>query len=87
MCPIYEYEHPDTGEVFEEIRPVKDRKKPFYAPDGAKCKYIDFSRNFRGWRGGREVFEADADYVKKQNPKYIRFNDGHKEKYDPTKHC
>jgi hypothetical protein len=37
--------------------------------------------------GQRECFQADTGYVRKMKPKYIKFNDGHKEKYDPTKHC
>lgn len=85
--PIYSYEHPDTGEIFDDIRPFKKANKPFIAPDGKKCKRIFSIKNVRGWRGDREPFEADPDYVKSQKPKYIRFNDGHRERYDPTRHC
>lgn len=35
----------------------------------------------------RECFEMDSHYVKQVNPKIIRFRDGHKERYDPTRHC
>jgi hypothetical protein len=85
--PIYEYEHPDTGEVFDELRKVKDRNKPFVAPDGKKCKRLEVPKSIRGWNSGREVWEADPDYVKKCNPKYVKLQNGHKERYDPTKHC
>ena len=70
--------------------------KPYIAPDGVHCELlIDYTppeREFkksgvRGWRSDRECFEADPDYVKKQNPKYIRFQDGHRERYDSSKHC
>ena len=84
--PIYVFIHPDTEEEFEEIRSFKDINKPFIAPDGKKCKRKKFG-NFRGWVKGRECFEADPDYVKKCKPKYIKFQDGHKERYDPGKHC
>ncbi len=66
---------------------MKDRNRPFKAPDGKKCKRLEVSKNIRGWSGNREVFEADPDYVKGCRPKYVKFQDGHKEKYDPTKHC
>ena len=29
---------------------------------------------------------ADSQYVKSCKPKYIKFNDGHRQRYDPTKH-
>lgn len=87
MSPIYEYEHPETGEIFEEIRSFKDIDKPFYAPDGKKCKRLRVPKSIRGWRKDREVFEADPAHVKKVNPKYVKFQDGHRERYDPTKHC
>jgi len=84
--PIYEYIHPETGEIFEELRSFKNMDKPFIAPDGKKCKKLEVS-TFTGWKGNREVFEVDSDYCKKVRPKNIQFQDGHKEKYDPTKHC
>ena len=87
MSPIYVYIHPDSGEEFEEIRRVEDRNKPFTAPDGVKCKRQEVGTNIKGWNGKREVFEADPGYVKSCKPKYVKFQDGHKEKYDPTKHC
>ena len=88
MCPIYEYEHPETGEIFEDIRLVKNRKKPFVAPDGVKCPRREVPAAFTGWKGDREVFEMDkGHYVKEMKPKYVKFRDGHRELYDPTKHC
>ena len=87
MCPIYQYKHPDTGEIFEDIRSFKNADKVFLSPDGVKCKRIKIPKNIRGWSKNREVFEADSDYVKKCRPKKIKFQDGHIEKYDPTKHC
>ena len=62
-------------------------KKPFMAPDGVKCERITVPKSVRGWKKNREVFEADPQYVKKLNPKNIKFQDGHIEKYDPQKHC
>ena len=87
MCPMYEYEHPETGEIFEDIRPFKNADKPFIAPDGVKCKRKEVPSAFSGWKGDKEVFEADPAHVKKMHPKYVKFKDGHRERYDPTKHC
>lgn len=87
--PIYEYIHPKTGEIFEKLRPIKDRNKPYVLEDGTKCKRLAISGSV-GYFGKsakeKESFELDRDYVKKCNPKYIRFRDGHRERYDPTKH-
>jgi hypothetical protein len=85
--PIYEFEHPDTGEVFEDLRTFSKMNKPFIAPDGVKCKRLEVPKSVKGWAKNREVFEADPGYVKSCKPKYVQFQDGHKEKYDPTKHC
>lgn len=87
MSPIYEYRHPDTGEIFEELRLMKDIDKPFIADDGKKCKRLQVPTRVAGWKKNKEVFEADSSFVKKMNPKYIKFKDGHKERYNPTKHC
>jgi hypothetical protein len=88
--PIYQYKHPDTEEIFEEIRKIKDRDKPFIAEDGVKCPRLEIPLDI-GYCGrsekDREVFEIDSEYTKKCNPKYVKFRDGHREKYDPSKHC
>jgi len=85
--PIYEFEHPETGEIFDDMRSIKNRNKPFIAPDGVKCKRQEVPSQFAGWKGNREVFEVDRDLVKQNKPKYVKFQDGHRERYDPTKHC
>jgi len=85
--PIYQFKHPETEEIFEEMRSFKDMKKTFIAPDGVKCERIKVPKSVKGWRSDREAFEADPHFVKQTNPKYIKFKDGHREKYDPTKHC
>ena len=85
--PLYEFEHPDTKEIFEDLRLCKNRDKPFYALDGKKCKRITVPKSIKGWRKDREVFEADPGLVKRTNPKYIRLQNGRRVKYDPTKHC
>jgi hypothetical protein len=83
--PLYEYLDKKTGKIYEELRKSKDRNKPFYSPEGNKCKKI-ISR-FDGWKGNREIYELDSDYVKKMKPKYIRTRANEKIRYDPTKHC
>ena len=83
--PIYLYQHPKTKKIFEALRLIKNRNKSFYAPDGVKCKRVTCNK-FSDWRKHREVFELDPAYVKKCRPKYVKFRDGHREKYDPQKH-
>jgi hypothetical protein len=83
--PIYVYIHPDTEEEFEDLRTFANMDKPFIATDGKKCKRKEIC-SFNGWKTNKEVFEADSDFVKKCNPKYVKFHDGHREKYDPSKH-
>ena len=83
--PIYEYLNKETGEIFEEIRSIADRDKPYIDPDGVECPRI-FPSSVSGWLKGREVFQVDPEFVKKCNPKYVKYQDGHKEKYDPTRH-
>lgn len=85
--PIYEYLHPETGEIFDDLRSYKDANKPFIAPDGVKCIRQEIPSRFGGWKEGREVFELDSDFAKKIKPKYVKFRDGHRERYDSTKHC
>ena len=78
--PIYEYQHPDTKEIFQELRTIANRDKPFISSDGKKCERLLFptSLGYCG-KGDREVFEVDPHYVKQCRPKKIRFNDGHTE--------
>ena len=93
--PIYVYLHPQTGELIEELRPMKECNEPLILEDGTVCER-DYSgeqtvdkkrrRDYRGVRG-HEGFEVDPSYYKTLNPKRVRFKDGHTEKYNPTKHC
>jgi hypothetical protein len=92
--PIYTYQHPVTKKIYEDLRSVSDRDKPLVLDDGTKCERILFAKsdkpaNARTSRAGEklEPFQADPDFVKKMNPKYIKFRDGHRERYDPNKHC
>jgi hypothetical protein len=86
--PIYTYKHPKTEELFEELRPVSKRNKPFIAPDGVKCKRIIVVGKGPGVIDkNAEVWEKDSAYVKSVNPKYVRYQDGHRERYDPNRHC
>lgn len=89
------YRHPKTGEMFSDQRMVGYESNPLVVR-GDKCELVkDYfppkkesnKRNLAIINKNREVFQADPDYVKKCKPKYVRFQDGHREKYDPTKHC
>ena len=87
--PLYEYFHPETGEIFEVLRPIKDRKKKHEAPDGVMCDPVEVPGSM-GYCGAsensREGFQMDPELYKKRNPKFVRYRDGHRERYDPTKH-
>ena len=85
--PIYQFIHPETKEIFEEIRSFKNIDKLFIALDGVKCERIVIPTRLTIINKNAEVFEKDPAFVKKCKPKYVKFKDGHKEKYDPTKHC
>ena len=82
--PIYQFEHPKTGEVFEVTRPMSEYNDPFSAPDGVECK--NMMSNITIVDKNQEVFQMDEDYTKLTNPKFVKFKDGHKENYSPTKH-
>ena len=87
--PMYTYKHPKTGEIFEKLRSVSSRNKLFITSDGMKCKRVEVPPG--GGPGivnkNAEAWEKDSSYVKSLNPKYVRYQDGHKERYDPNRHC
>jgi len=83
--PLYDFEHPETGEIFSDLRPMSKSQEPFHAPDGVACDRL-FNPKFNIINRGSEVFQLDEDYTRLSNPKFVRFKDGHKEKYNPTKH-
>lgn len=63
---------------------MSDFDLPFYAPDGTLCNRKISS--FYIIDKNEEVFQKDEDYTKLTNPKYVKFKDGHKEKYNPSRH-
>ena len=94
MIKFFWYKHPETGEMFSDQRMVGYETKPLIK-NGVKCEldpdYVPPTKehdkfNLAIINKNREVFEADRDLVKKTNPKFIKFNDGHRERYDPGKH-
>ena len=90
MSPLYTYENPITGKYFEEIATMANSDKPFILEDGTECPRIFFPPTKRGCaiiNKNREAFQVDPDFCKKVKPKYIKFKDGHRERYNPTKHC
>lgn len=99
MINFYWYKHPKTGEMISDQRMIGYEEKPLFIK-GVKCELVrdykppvkeeDTSIGFPGRMykdGQRECFQADPQYVKKCNPKNIRFQDGHIERYDSGKHC
>ena len=88
------YKHPKTGEMFSDQRMVGYEDKPFNCK-GIDCELVrgyappevDHDRNLAIINKNREVFEADPWLVKKTNPKYVKYQDGHSERFDPNRHC
>lgn len=95
MTRFFYYKHPKTGEIFSDQRMMGFETKEYKAPDGEVCEllkdYCPPSKNTKSQLGiidkDAEVFKKDPAYVKKCKPKYIKFRDGHREPYDPSKHC
>jgi hypothetical protein len=48
------------------------------------CRKL-ISTNITGTKGNSTEITDYGD-IKKYNPKYVRFKDGHRERFDPTKH-
>lgn len=97
MIKFFWYKHPETGEMFSDQRMVGYEEKPLlkqgvkceldpgYIPPEKEHKSLGMIRIYKD--GQRECWEADPQYVKKMNPKYVRLQNGSQERYDPTKHC
>jgi len=83
--PVYLFEHPDTEELFEELRLLSEIDKPFYAPDGELCRRV-IGASVGLVNKNAEVWQKDPAYVKQLNPKYVKTRSGHRIRYDPTKH-
>jgi len=88
------YKHPETGEMISDQRMVGFEEKPLIQ-NGVKCElvrdYIPPKVKTKDLKTviidkNAEVFERDPDYVRRCNPKYVQFQDGHKERYNPNKH-
>ena len=97
MIKFFWYKHPKTGEMISDQRMVGYEDKSLMV-EGVKCeldrdykppekrhKPLGVIRVYKD--GQRECFEADPQYVKKCNPKYVKLSTGEKVRYDPTKHC
>ncbi len=95
MIGFFWYKHPKTGAIFSDQRMKGYEENPLIIK-GVSCKLVrdyipsikktDTNINIAIINKNREVFQADSEYVKKCNPKYVKFQDGHRERYDPTKH-
>ncbi|NJL70148.1 MAG: hypothetical protein HC888_00440 [Candidatus Competibacteraceae bacterium] len=97
IMPIYEYKHPKTGEIFNDIRTFSKMTEPFVAPDGTICPFIswfeapDAADVVKGNKWSKstvdkkcEVWEKDPEYVRKCNPKYVRTRSGERIRYNPN---
>lgn len=88
------YKHPKTGEMLSDQRMTGYEKKPLVVK-GVKCELVkDYVPPVKKRKAlslciinkNREVFQADSDWVKECNPKYVKYNDGHRERYNPAYH-
>jgi hypothetical protein len=93
MIKFYYYQHPQSKDIFSDQRFEEFKDKPYISPDGQKCLRIDYTPPKEDKDIGiliidknAEFFQRDPEYVKACKPEYVRFKDGHREKYDPTKH-
>ena len=94
MTKFFYYKHPKTGKVYSDQRMIGFEMNPYKAPDGIVCELLKDYYSPSKVKGpglciinkNAEVFQKDRDFVKKCNPKYIKFNDGHRERFDPSKH-
>ena len=97
IVKFFWYKHPKTGEMLSDqrmegyetrpliIKGVKCELVPDYTPPEKEHKSIGVIRMYKD--GQREVWEADPQYIKKVNPRFVKRQDGIIERYDPTKHC
>jgi hypothetical protein len=68
--PIFEYQHPVTGEIYEKFRPAKDYKKNLKLPDGTVCKRVIISSGVQFMdqsrvRPNTGNAKMDREYMKK----------------------
>jgi len=82
---LYQFKHPETDEIFEEFRPISKRDEPFIAPDGVKCERLIVPSSVSVKDNSKEVWDYN-DFRGKSMPKYVRYRDGHREKYNQYKH-
>ena len=95
MTNFFYYKHPKTGKIYSDQRMIGFENAPYRASDGVECELLkDYSppiterKNQLGIiNKNAEVFQKDSAYVKECNPRFVKFRDGHRERYDPTKHC
>jgi hypothetical protein len=95
MIKFYYYKHPISGEIFSDQRFEESKDVPYKSADGEICERIekplkldesDSQVNILIINKNGEVFERFPEEVRAANPKYIEFRDGHKERYDPSRH-
>ncbi len=84
--PFYKFQHPNTKEIFEDFRMMKDSDLPFIAPDGLECPRISDFNFFTIVRKDAEFWDRFPGDVKESSPKFVRSRSGRRIRYDPTKH-
>lgn len=80
--PIYEFKNTNTGEVFEEIRKVSERNKPFKDPKTGQLCELQISELGLTGLGSQEVYNTHSDYCKKAKPKFIKKKNGERVKFE-----
>ena len=89
--PIYIFQHPNTGELFDDIRTFAKAEEPYVAADGVVCERVLYPKSSDGKKHPKglidkncEVWEKDPSAVRKLNPKYVRTRDGKRIRYNPN---
>ena len=86
---LYVYAN-SKGEKFEEFRSMEKRDDPFIDSNGELCSRVVFPGICPIVDKNAEVFERYPDYCKntaKPGETKMVYKDGHREPFDPTKHC
>jgi len=94
MTKFFYWKHPKTGKIYSDQRLSGFENIPYKTSDGTVCDLLkDYSPPKKEQKSSigiidknAEVFQKDRNFIKKCNPRFIKFNDGHRERYDPSKH-
>ncbi len=81
--PLYCYKNPKNNKIIEVIRPMSQSSEPLILDDGTICprdinaEHLPNKKQHRGKNHKEaEIWDVDADYLKKANPKTVKTRNG-----------